>query len=96
MQSEFDCGGRLLGSAIAEEDIENLIIQQIEFCNIVLLNKRSEVAPAELERLRQIVHNLNPGARIIEADYAELSGKVGERGVYRRIAENMIGRIVRN
>ena len=68
MQSEFDCGGRLLGSAIAEEDIENLIIQQIEFCNIVLLNKRSEVAPAELERLRQIVHNLNPGARIIEAD----------------------------
>ena len=72
MQSEFDCGGRLLGSAIAEEDIENLIIQQIEFCNIVLLNKRSEVAPAELERLRQIVHNLNPGARIIEADYAEV------------------------
>ncbi|MBQ5975634.1 MAG: GTP-binding protein [Bacteroidales bacterium] len=72
MQSEFGCGGRLLGSAIAEEDIENLIIQQIEFCNIVLLNKRSEVAPAELERLRQIVHNLNPGARIIEADYAEV------------------------
>ena len=72
MQSEFDCGGKLLGSAIAEEDIENLIIQQIEFCNIVLLNKRSEVAPAELERLRQIVHNLNPGARIIEADYAEV------------------------
>ena len=72
MQSEFDCGGRLLGSAIAEEDIENLIIQQIEFCNIVLLNKRSEVAPSELERLRQIVHNLNPGARIIEADYAEV------------------------
>lgn len=72
MQSEFDCGGRLLGSAIAEEDIENLIIQQIEFCNIVLLNKRSEVSPAELERLRQIVKNLNPGAHILEADYAEV------------------------
>ena len=72
MQSEFDCGGRLLGSAIAEEDIENLIIQQIEFCNIVLLNKKSEVAPAELERLRQIIMNLNHGARIIEADYAQI------------------------
>ena len=72
MQSEFDCGGKLLGSAIAEEDIENLIIQQIEFCNIVLLNKRSEVAPAELERLRQIVRNLNPGAQILEADYANV------------------------
>lgn len=72
MQSEFDCGGRLLGSAIAEEDIENLIIQQIEFCNIVMLNKKSEVAPAELQRLRQIVANLNPGARIMEADYADV------------------------
>ena len=72
MQSEFDCGGKLLGSAIAEEDIENLIIQQIEFCNIVLLNKRSEVSPAELERLRQIVRNLNPGAQILEADYSNV------------------------
>ena len=72
MQSEFDCGGQLLGSAIAEEDIENLIIQQIEFCNIVLLNKKSEVKPEELERLRQIVLNLNPGVRIIEADYADV------------------------
>lgn len=72
MQSEFDCGGKLLGSAIAEEDIENLIIQQIEFSNIVLLNKRSEVSPAELERLRQIVRNLNPGAQILEADYANV------------------------
>jgi len=72
MQSEFDCGGKLLGSAVAEEDIENLIIQQIEFCNIVLLNKKSEVAPAELERLRLIVKNLNPGARIIDTDYANV------------------------
>ncbi len=73
MQSEFDCGDRLLGSAIAEEDIENLIIQQIEFCNIVLLNKKSEVTPEELERLRKIVMNLNPGVRIIEADYANVN-----------------------
>ena len=72
MQSEFDCGGQLLGSAIAEEDIENLIIQQIEFCNIVLLNKKSEVKPEELDRLRKIVMNLNPGVRIIEADYADI------------------------
>lgn len=72
MQSEFDCGNKLLGSAIAEEDIENLIIQQIEFCNIVLLNKKSEVKPAELDRLKGIVLSLNPGVKIIESDYADV------------------------
>ena len=70
MQSEFDCGGSLLGSKIGEEDIENLVIQQIEFCNIVLLNKVSEVKPDELQRLRQIILQLNPGVEILEADFA--------------------------
>ena len=45
MQSEFDCGDTLVMKNIDEEDIENLIIQQIEFCNTVLLNKASEVSP---------------------------------------------------
>lgn len=72
MQSEFACGDRLLGSAIGEEDIENLIIQQVEFCNIVLMNKVSEVKPDELERLHKIVLQLNPGVKIIDSDYARV------------------------
>ena len=72
MQSEFACGDKLLGSTIGEEDIENLIIQQVEFCNIVLMNKASEVKPEELERLRKIVMQLNPGVKIIDCDYAKV------------------------
>ena len=73
MQSEFACGDRLLGSAIGEEDIENLIIQQVEFCNVVLMNKVSEVKPEELERLHRIVLQLNPGVKIIDSDYARVN-----------------------
>ena len=72
MQSEFGCGDRLLGSSIGEEDIENLIIQQVEFCNIVLLNKASEVSREELNRLHKIIMQLNPGVQIIETDYANV------------------------
>ena len=70
MQSEFACGENLKRKNIGEEDIENLLIQQIEFCNIVLLNKASEVEPDELERIRHIIHALQPSAPIIETDYA--------------------------
>ena len=72
MQSEFGCGDDLKKDNIDEEDIENLVIQQIEFCNIILLNKVSDVSPSELERIRLIVRELNPGAEIIETDYAEV------------------------
>ena len=72
MQSEFACGGNLTRRHIGEEDIENLVIQQIEFCNIILLNKVSEVSPEELARIRQIVRTLQPAAEIIECDYADV------------------------
>ena len=55
-----------------EEDLENLIIQQIEFCNIILLNKASEVTPSELEKVRTIVKALQPKAKIIECDYGRI------------------------
>ena len=70
MQSEFACGEDLKRRDIGEEDIENLLIQQIEFCNMVILNKASEVDPEELERIRHIIHALQPSAPIIETDYA--------------------------
>ena len=72
MQSEFACGDDLTRKHIDEEDIENLIIQQIEFCNIILLNKASEVTPEELGRIKHIIHTLQPGAEIIECDYAKV------------------------
>ena len=72
MQSEFDCGEALRKDEIGEEDIENLVIQQIEFCNIVLLNKVSEVTPAELGRVKAIVAALNPKAEIIECDWCDV------------------------
>ncbi len=70
MQSEFACGEDLKRRDIGEEDIETLLIQQIEFCNLVLLNKASEVEPDELDRIRHIIHALQPSAPIIETDYA--------------------------
>lgn len=72
MKDEFQSGERLMKPSIAEEDIENLVIQQIEFCNIILLNKASEVEPHELERIRQIIKALQPKAEIIECDYGNV------------------------
>ncbi|MDM8325415.1 GTP-binding protein [Bacteroides gallinaceum] len=72
MQSEFACGNDLTRKHIDEEDIENLIIQQIEFCNIILLNKAAEVKAEELDRIRQIIRRLQPAAEIIECNYADV------------------------
>ena len=72
MKDEFQSGEGLMKPSIAEEDIENLVIQQIEICNIILLNKASEVEPHELERTRQIIKALQPKAEIIECDYGNV------------------------
>ena len=72
MRDEFGNGLDLLRQNIDEEDIENLVIQQIEFCNIVLLNKASEITPDELGRIRGIVRELQPKAEIIECDYGDV------------------------
>ena len=72
MKSEFECGGKLDKNVIEEEDIANLVIQQIEFCNIVLLNKASEVSREDLNKIKSIINNLQPGVEIIECDYADI------------------------
>ena len=72
MRDEFGSGSDLMRDHIDDEDIENLVIQQIEFCNIVLLNKASEVEPHELERIRQIVRALQPKAEIIDCNYGDV------------------------
>lgn len=72
LRDEFGCGDSLQRADIDDEDIENLVIQQIEFCNIILLNKISEVTPAEAERIRTIIRALQPQAEIIDCDYADV------------------------
>ena len=72
MRDEFEGGLNLTRPDIDEEDIENLVIQQIEFCNIVLLNKAAEVTPDELGRTRQIIRTLQPKAEIIDTNYGDV------------------------
>lgn len=72
LKSEFACGDQLERKDLEEEDIENLIIQQIEFCNIILLNKISEVSPEEAARIKTIIRALQPKAQIIECDYCRV------------------------
>ncbi len=72
MRDEFEGGNDLLRQNIDEEDIENLVIQQIEFCNIILLNKASEVSKEELGKVREIIRTIQPKAEIIECDYCDV------------------------
>ena len=72
MRDEFGSGLDLTHQNIDEEDIENLVIQQIEFCNIVLLNKAAEVSPEELGRIREIIRTLQPKAEIIDCNYGDV------------------------
>lgn len=72
MKSEFGCGDNLQSKDIDEEDIENLIIEQIEFCNIILLNKISEVSKPEAERIKAVIRALQPKAEIIECDWCDV------------------------
>ena len=72
MKDEFACGDALKKPHLDEEDIESLVIQQIEFCNIIILNKVSDVTPEELGRIRAIIRTLQPKAKIIECDYGNI------------------------
>lgn len=72
MRDEFGCGDDLMKKHIGEEDIENLVIQQVEFCNKILLNKVDEVLPEELDRIKKIIRALQPKAEILECNYGDV------------------------
>lgn len=72
LKSEFNCGDALSKKNLDEDDLENLIIQQIEFCNIILLNKANEVTADDLRRIRKILRAIQPEAKIIDCNYAEV------------------------
>ncbi len=72
MKEEFEGGAALQKEDIGDEDLERLVIEQIEFCNIVILNKMSTVTPEELGKLKGIVKSINPGAKVLECDFGEV------------------------
>ena len=75
LATEFGCGEYLVKEDIEEEDIENLLIQQIEFCNTIVLNKVDEIDPEDLKRIKLIIRELQPSAKIIETNYAKVDVK---------------------
>lgn len=72
MCDEFSAGNDLLKKDLQEDDLENLLIQQIEFCNIILLNKVDDVSKEELGLVKSIIHSLQPKAEIIECNYGDV------------------------
>lgn len=72
LKDEFGCGLDFTGKTLAEDDIANLVIQQIEFCNTILLNKADEVSEEELGRIRSILHTIQPKADIIPCNYCDV------------------------
>ncbi len=69
---EFGAGDNLVKEDIGEEDIENLLIQQIEFCNKIVLNKVDELSEDELKKVKAIIRELQPKAEIIETNYSKV------------------------
>ncbi|MBR1565101.1 MAG: GTP-binding protein [Paludibacteraceae bacterium] len=72
LKDEFQSGHSLMNPCLKEDDLENLVIQQIEFCNVILLNKASEVEKEDLKRIRKILRAIQPKAEIIECDYCDV------------------------
>ena len=72
MCDEFSAGSDLLKKDLQEDDLENLLIQQIEFCNIILLNKVDDVSKDELGLVKKIIRSLQPKAEIIECNYGDV------------------------
>lgn len=72
MRDEFASGNDLQAEHIGEDDLASLVIQQIEFCNLILLNKSSEVSTEELRHIRAVIRAIQPKAEIIDCDYCDV------------------------
>ncbi|HAV91530.1 MAG TPA: cobalamin biosynthesis protein CobW, partial [Eubacterium sp.] len=69
---EFGGGDDLMDEELEDEDIANLLIQQIEFCNTIIINKVDCVSPEELDKVKAVVRALQPEAKMIEASYGKV------------------------
>ena len=72
MRDEFGSGDDLRKHDLGEEDLASLVIQQIEFCNLILLNKADEVSPEDLEHIRAIIRAIQPKAAIVPCNYCDV------------------------
>ena len=75
LKDEFNCGNNLKKENIDDEDIEKLIIEQLEFCNIIVLNKTDDVTKEELKEVKAVIRSIQPKAKIIETNYANVDIK---------------------
>lgn len=72
LRDEFAEGNDLVRQDIGEDDLASLVIQQVEFCNKILLNKASMVTPDELARITAILHEIQPHAEIVPCDFCDI------------------------
>lgn len=72
LRDEFGGGNDLLKENIGEDDLERLVIEQIEFCNTIIINKIAEVTPEELAKVKKIIRALQPKANILECNYGDV------------------------
>lgn len=72
LRDEFGGGNDLLKENIGEDDLERLVIEQIEFCNTIIINKIAEVTPEELAKVKKIIRALQPKANILECNYGDI------------------------
>ena len=75
LKDEFNCGDSLKKEDIDDEDIEKLIIEQLEFCNVIILNKTNEITKDELNEVKAVIKSIQPKAKIIETNYAKVDMK---------------------
>lgn len=72
LRDEFNVGDDLLKQNIDDDDLERLVIEQIEFCNFIVLNKAAEVSAAELEKVKKIIRAIQPKAQILTCNYGDI------------------------
>ena len=72
LRDEFGCGEVFKETVRGEEDLENLVIQQIEFCDVIILNKVSDISKKELARVEATIKAIQPKAKIVHADYCKV------------------------
>ena len=75
LADEFAGGEKLLDENLEEEDIANLLIQQIEFCNTIIMNKVDALSKHDLEHVKAVVKALQPTAKMIETNYGKVDMK---------------------
>lgn len=72
LADEFNCGEDLTKKDLGDEDIENLVFQQLEFCDVIVLNKISEVDHESLQKVKAVIKRLQPVAKMLETNFAKV------------------------